>query len=112
MKIKRHLPRAPFPPTKTVKHDFTKDHRSPLGNVASIGQAVTEQSKRNSHAFQISRKEKRWNIIREMLREGATLQEIAEETGYTKETVRTAFYKMRAAGEDLPDFKRERKWKE
>jgi len=111
MKLKRHLPRAPFPPTKTVKHDFSKDYSS-FGNVASIGQAVTEQSKRNSHAFQISRKEKRWNIIREMLREGATLQEMAEETGYTTESVRTAVYKMRAAGEDLPDFKREKKWKD
>ena len=121
MKLKRHLPKAPFPPTKAAEnHHCYVNHagvltyygKSSLDNVSSIGQAVTEQSKRNSHAFQISRKEKRWNIIREMLREGATLQEMAEETGYTTESVRTAVYKMRAAGEDLPDFKREKKWKD
>ena len=53
MKIKRHLPCAPFPPSKPKRNDhYYVNHagelvyngRSPLDTVASIGQAVTEQS--------------------------------------------------------------------
>ena len=115
MKLKRHLPKSPFPPTKPLRdNDYIVNHagqvvhrgQSPLGNVRSIGQARTEQSDRNAHAHQVSRKQKRWAIIREMLQEGASYEEMADETGYTIETVRTAIRNMRRAGEVLPDMKR------
>lgn len=115
MKIKRHLPCAPFPPSKPKRNDhcyvnhageLVYNGKSPLDNVAHIGQAVTEQSKRNSHAFQTSRKAKRYAIIRQMAKEGASYQEMAEETGYTLESVRTALKQMREAGEDIPELKR------
>ena len=115
MRIKRHLPKAPFPPSKPIRNDhYYVNHagelvyngRSPLDTVASIGQAVTEQSKRNSHAFQTSRKARRYAIIRQMAKEGASYQEMAEETGYTLESVRTALKQMREAGEDIPELKR------
>ena len=115
MKIKRHLPCAPFPPSKPIRNDhYYVNHagelvyngKSPLDNVAHIGQAVTEQSKRNSHAYQTARKAKRYAIIRQMAKEGASYQEMAEETGYTLESVRTALKRMREAGEDMPELKR------
>lgn len=116
MKLKRHLPKSPFPPTKPlrdsnyiVNHAGQVVHRgqSPLGNVKSIGQARTEQSDRNAHAHQVSRKQKRWAIIREMLKEGATYEELMDETGYkTRESIRAAIYKMRQAGEVLSDPKK------
>ena len=116
MKLKRHLPKAPFPPTKAFKseHFYVNSHgdivyndTSPLGNVKSIGQARTEQSDRNAHAHQVSRKQKRWAIIREMLMEGATYEELMDETGYkTRESIRAAIYRMRQAGEVLPDPKK------
>ena len=115
MKLKRHLPKAPFPPTKAAEnHHCYVNHagiltyygKSSLDNVAHIGQAVTEQSKRNSHIYQTSRKAKRYAIIRQMAKEGASYQEMAEETGYTLESVRTAIKKMREAGEALPDPKK------
>ena len=116
MKLKRHLPKAPFPPTKPLRNNnYTVNHagqvvhrgQSPLGNVRSIGQARTEQSNRNAHMTQISRRQKRWAIIREMLKEGATYEEMMDETGYkTRESVRVAINKMREAGEILPDPKK------
>ena len=115
MRIKRHLPKAPFPPSKPIRNDhYYVNHagelvyngKSPLDNVANIGQAVTEQSKRNSHAYQTARKAKRYAIIRQMAKEGASYQEMAEETGYTLESVRTALKQMREAGEDIPELKR------
>lgn len=115
MKLKRHLPKAPFPPSKPIRNDhYYVNHagdlvyngKSPLDTVASIGQAVTEKSKRNSHAFQTARKQKRWAIIRQMMAEGASCKEMAEETGYTYESVRTAIKKMREAGEILPELKK------
>ena len=115
MRIKRHLPKAPFPPSKPIRNDhYYVNHagelvyngRSPLDTVASIGQAVTEQSKRNSHAYQTARKAKRYAIIRQMAKEGASYAEMAEETGYTLESVRTAIKRMREAGEDIPELKR------
>jgi len=114
MKLKRHLPCAPFAPTKPVKThthvnhggDITYYGKSSLDNVTHIGQAVTEQSKRNSHAYQTARKQKRWAIIRQMMAEGASCKEMAEETGYTYESVRTAIKKMREAGEILPELKK------
>ena len=115
MKLKRHLPKSPFPPTKAVEnHHCYVNHagvltyygKSSLDNVAHIGQAVTEQSKRNSHIYQTSRKAKRYAIIRQMAKEGASYAEMAEETGYTLESVRTAIKKMREAGEDIPELKR------
>lgn len=115
MKLKRHLPKSPFPPTKPVRNDhcyinhageLVYNGKSPLDTVTSIGQAVTEQSKRNSHAFQTARKQKRWAIIRQMMAEGASCKEMAEETGYTYESVRTAIKKMREAGEILPELKK------
>jgi biotin operon repressor len=115
MKLKRHLPKSPFPPTKPLRdNNYIVNHagqvvhrgQSPLGNVKSIGQAVTEQSKRNSHAYQTARKAKRYAIIRQMAKEGASYAEMAEETGYTLESVRTAIKKMREAGEDIPELKR------
>lgn len=116
MKLKRHLPCAPFAPTKPLRdNDYIVNHagqvvhrgQSPLGNVKSIGQARTEQSDRNAHAHQVSRKQKRWAIIREMLKEGATYEELMDETGYkTRESIRAAIYKMRQAGEVLPDPKK------
>ena len=83
MRIKRHLPKAPFPPSKPIRNDhYYVNHagelvyngRSPLDTVASIGQAVTEQSKRNSHAYQTARKLKRWAIIRQMAKEGQAIK--------------------------------------
>ena len=116
MKLKRHLPKSPFPPTKAVEnHHCYVNHagvltyygKSSLDNVAHIGQAVTEQSKRNSHIYQTSRKAKRYAIIREMLKEGATYEEMMNETGYqTRESIRSAIYRMREAGEVLPDPKK------
>ena len=114
MRIIRHLPCAPFPPTKPVKThthvnhggDITYYGKSSLDNVTHIGQAVTEQSKRNSHAYQTARKAKRYAIIRQMAKEGASYAEMAEETGYTRESVRTAIKRMREAGEDIPELKR------
>ena len=116
MKLKRHLPCAPFAPTKPLKdNNYIVNHagqvvhrgQSPLGNVKSIGQARTEQSDRNAHAYQVSRKQKRWAIIREMLKEGATYEELMDETGYkTRESIRSAIYRMREAGEVLPDPKK------
>ena len=115
MKLKRHLPKSPFPPTKAAEnHHCYVNHagiltyygKSSLDNVAHIGQAVTEQSKRNSHAYQTARKAKRYAIIRQMAKEGASYQEMAEETGYTPESVRTALKQMREAGEDIPELKR------
>lgn len=116
MKLKRHLPKSPFPPTKPLRdNNYIVNHagqvvhrgQSPLGNVKSIGQARTEQSDRNAHAHQVSRKQKRWAIIREMLKEGATYEELMDETGYkTRESIRAAIYKMRQAGEVLPDPKK------
>ena len=114
MQIKRHLPKAPFPPTKPMKTHahvncggaITYYGKSSLDNVANIGQAVTEQSKRNSHAYQKARKAKRWAIIRQMMAEGASCKEMAEETGYTYESVRTTIKKMREAGEILPELKK------
>ena len=118
MKLKRHLPKSPFPPTKPLRdNDYIVNHagqvvhrgQSPLGNVRSIGQARTEQSNRNAHAPQISRKLRRWAIIRQMLQEGATWEELMDETGYTRESVRVAIQKMREAGEILPDPKKGKK---
>ena len=114
MKLKRHLPKAPFPPTKPLRdNNYIVNHagqvvrQSPLGNVRSIGQARTEQSNRNAHAPQISRRQKRWAIIREMLKEGATYEEMMDETGYqTRESIRAAIHRMREAGEALPDPKK------
>ena len=115
MKLKRHLPKAPFPPSKPKRNDhcyvnhageLVYNGRSPLDNVTHIGQAVTEQSKRNSHAYQTARKAKRYAILRQMAKEGASYQEMAEETVYTLESVRTALKKMREAGENIPELKR------
>ena len=114
MKLKRHLPKSQFPPTKPLKThthvnhggDITYYGKSSLDNVTHIGQAVTEQSKRNSHAYQTARKAKRYAIIRQMAKEGASYAEMAEETGYTLESVRTAIKRMREAGEDIPELKR------
>lgn len=115
MKIKRHLPCAPFPATKAFKSDhfYVNSHgdivyndTSPLREVAHIGQAVTEQSKINAHAGAIARKNKRWEIIREMMQQGATHAEMAEATGYARGSIGNIIKKMRDAGVDLPELKR------
>ena len=112
MKIKRHLPCAPFPPTKAFKseHFYVNCHGDIVYNVARevahIGQAVTEQSKINAHAGAIARKNKRWEIIREMMQQGATHAEMAEATGYARGSIGNIIKKMRDAGVDPPELKR------
>lgn len=115
MKLKRHLPKAPFPPTKAAEnHHCYVNHagiltyygKSSLDNVAHIGQAVTEQSKINAHAGAIARKNKRWEIIREMMQQGATHAEMAAATGYAVGSIGNIIKKMRDAGVDLPELKR------
>ena len=115
MKLKRHLPCAPFPATKAFKSDhfYVNSHgdivyndTSPLREVAHIGQAVTEQSKINSHAGATARKNERWRIIQEMMQQGASHAEMAAATGYAIGSIGNVIKKMRDAGVDLPELKR------
>lgn len=112
MKIKRHLPCAPFPPTRAFKseHFYVNSHGDIVYNdtrkVAHIGQAVTEQSKINSHAGATARKNERWRIIQEMMQQGASHAEMAAATGYAIGSIGNIIKKMRDAGVDLPELKR------
>lgn len=113
MKIKRHLPCAPFPATKEYHDDryirladgsVYRRKPSSFDTVYSIGQAVTEESKKNSHAAALAERERKWRIIRKMVKEGESLEAMMEATGYkSAESVYHALRVMRDAGEDIPE---------
>ena len=77
MKLKRHLPCAPFPPTLPVRENrivmteygnlIRLDGSSPINRMpSSIGYSVTEQTARNSHEAAKAEKRRRWAIVEKM----------------------------------------------
>ena len=118
MKLKRHLPRAPFPPTKPIRENrivmteygnlIRLDGSSPINRMpSSIGYSVTEQTARNSHEAAKAEKRRRWAIVEKMAKEGASNAEIMEATGYKNAgTVKSIVHRMREQGIDIPERRR------
>ena len=118
MKLKRHLPRAPFPPTKPVRENrivmteygnlIRCDGSSPINRMpSSIGYSVTEQTARNSHEAAKAEKRRRWAIVERMAIEGASDSEIMAATGYKNAgTVKSIVHQMRAQGIEIPERRR------
>lgn len=117
MKLKRHLPCAPFPPTKPIRENrivmteygnlIRLDGSSPINRMpSSIGYSVTEQTARNSHEAAKAEKRRRWAIVEKMACEGYSNEEIMKATGYkTAGTVKSIVHQLREAGADIPPRK-------
>lgn len=118
MKLKRHLPRAPFPPTKPIRENrivvtefgnlIRCDGSSPINRMpSSIGYSVTEQTARNSHEAAKAEKKRRWGIVLKMALEGSSNEEIMKATGYkTADTVKSIVHQMRKQGIEIPERRR------
>lgn len=69
----------------------------------------SENTKENAGRKKKEEMLRKHRIMKEMLREGATDEEIEAATGYTYATVRKILTQWRRAGVEVPDRKRGRK---
>ena len=114
MKIKRPLPEAPRTATKTV-HDNrflgeginTYIHKPSPSPMDDFGQG--EHTKENASRHKKQEMERKHKIMKSLLEEGATDEEIAAATGYSNGSVRKILAKWRREGVDVPERKRGRK---
>lgn len=114
MRIKRPLPKAPKTATKTV-HDNrflgeginTYIHKPSPSPMDDFGQS--ENTKENAARSKKQEMERKHKIMKSLLKEGATDEEIAAATGYSNGSVRKILAKWRREGVDVPDRKRGRK---
>ena len=112
--IKRKLPPAPKTATKTV-HDNrflgeginTYIHKPSPSPMDDFGQS--ENTKENAARSKKQEMERKHKIMKSLLKEGATDEEIAAATGYSNGSVRKILAKWRREGVDVSDRKRGRK---
>lgn len=109
MKIKRALPEA-----KRLTHTV-KDDRFMGGGIKTFevkepsrkieGTPPSEKALENAHAEKKKEAARKHEIVMRMAMEGKRDPEIAEATGYTKQTVHTLIRNMKRKGMDIPDRK-------
>lgn len=110
-----NLPEAPRPATETVRDSR---YYGSGNHTYKITKSVSPLDARNrakeSEICQVRVREKlrKWAIVEKMVKEGATVDEIATKTGYTEKSVYSVLKLMRQAGYDIPARKRGRKAKD
>lgn len=103
--IKRRLPDAPEPRVyKPAKREAVK---SPIATFADS--RVRKQVMAKARARRAGKAERRHEEIAKLAQAGLSDEQIAEETGYKKNSIRRIVNQMRREGVDIPHRKRGRK---
>lgn len=109
MKLKRHLPCAPFPPTKPVRNDHlvgygVYTYESPQ-TVMDLRIPPTKSDSKTTEA------EREMKIILDLAREGKTASEISAETGFNMNRIKAVVNRFAEYGAKLAPEKKPKRRK-
>ena len=102
-----NLPDAPEPTRAAYKPVKREAVKSPIATFAD--RRVREQVRAKARVRRAGKAEKRHDEIAKLAQAGMSDEQIAEETGYKKDSIRRIVNQMRREGVDIPHRKRGRK---